>query len=72
MVRKINLRRSTAPAAVFMVIASMTASTGVAAVEPNNGPVTVGEASKSGLVTAAGVGQLVAGCAVPQHRHQQA
>jgi hypothetical protein len=43
MVRKIHLPRSIARAAVFMVMASMTASTGVAAAEPNNGPVVVGE-----------------------------
>ena len=37
------MQRRVARAPVFMVMASMTASTGVAAAEPNNGPVTAGE-----------------------------
>jgi hypothetical protein len=39
---KIHLPRSLARAAVVMIMAGMIASTGVAAAEPNNGPV-VGE-----------------------------
>ncbi len=40
---KIHLPRSLARAAVVMIMAGMIASTGVAAAEPNNGPVVVGE-----------------------------